>query len=224
MRSWPRGTSPRMRGKHKPFSLNRIPAGNIPAYAGKTLGCFSWFPQGWEHPRVCGENVAMPAAWAVDAGTSPRMRGKQRLTGCVRGVMWNIPAYAGKTPPNHFGMVNATEHPRVCGENPRVGVGEGLGVGTSPRMRENFPQPRARARRGGTSPRMRGKPSGPRTATSSRRNIPAYAGKTLTSFLACGKVLEHPRVCGENWGEAGENIKNRGTSPRMRGKRGRGVA
>ena len=204
MRSWPRGTSPRMRGKHKPFSLNRIPAGNIPAYAGKTLGCFSWFPQGWEHPRVCGENVAMPAAWAVDAGTSPRMRGKQRLTGCVRGVMWNIPAYAGKTPVWVSVRGWGLEHPRVCGEN--------------------FPQPRARARRGGTSPRMRGKPSGPRTATSSRRNIPAYAGKTLTSFLACGKVLEHPRVCGENWGEAGENIKNRGTSPRMRGKRGRGVA
>ena len=118
--------------------------------------------------------------------------------------MWNIPAYAGKTPPNHFGMVNATEHPRVCGENPRVGVGEGLGVGTSPRMR--------------------GKLSSASGSGSAGGNIPAYAGKTVEAYDGDEFAEEHPRVCGENWGEAGENIKNRGTSPRMRGKRGRGVA
>ena len=77
----------------------------------------------------------MPAAWAVDAGTSPRMRGKQRLTGCVRGVMWNIPAYAGKTVGAEDGDEFAEEHPRVCGENLNKLLSLWQGVGTSPRMR-----------------------------------------------------------------------------------------
>ena len=70
------GTSPRMRGKRRPNSRNPWRFRNIPAYAGKTLGRFSWFPQGWEHPRVCGENFFEKFCSACASGTSPRMRGK----------------------------------------------------------------------------------------------------------------------------------------------------
>ena len=50
------GTSPRMRGKLPAIGQTPLPAGNIPAYAGKTRA----FPQNHsssaEHSRVCGEN------------------------------------------------------------------------------------------------------------------------------------------------------------------------
>ena len=72
------------------------------------------------------------------------------------------------------------EHPRVCGEN--------------------FPQPRARARRGG--------------------NIPAYAGKTVGAEDGDEFAEEHPRVCGENLNKLLSLWQGVGTSPRMRGKLG----
>ena len=128
------------------------------------------------------------------------MRGKQRLTGCVRGVMWNIPAYAGKTVGAEDGDEFAEEHPRVCGENPRVGVGEGLGVGTSPRMR--------------------GKLSSASGSGSAGGNIPAYAGKTVGAEDGDEFAEEHPRVCGENLNKLLSLWQGVGTSPRMRGKLG----
>ena len=71
----------------------------------------------------------------------------------------NIPAYAGKTLPSRRGGNLGTEHPRVCGENLK-NAWEGV-------------------KEGGTSPRMRGKPTFEKMNRVDRRNIPAYAGKTL---------------------------------------------
>ena len=70
----------------------------------------------------------------------------------------------------------------------------------------------------GTSPRMRGKPIPPHALNVSSRNIPAYAGKTLLSWLVSILNAEHPRVCGENWRYGVHDRARAGTSPRMRGK------
>ena len=50
------------------------------------------------------------------------------------------------------------------------------------------------------------------------RNIPAYAGKTYASGVACQVAQEHPRVCGENVNMHKQAFVAKGTSPRMRGK------
>ena len=153
------GTSPRMRGKlisaHGCHGITR----NIPAYAGKTLQAVAKSVSRWEHPRVCGENIATGFCKSNQYGTSPRMRGKL-LHGQVRGqVLRNIPAYAGKTPWRTVRYTPHQEHPRVCGENPNLGFTLG--------------DPH------GTSPRMRGKPYWCGAFHAGFRNIPAYAGKTL---------------------------------------------
>ena len=70
------------------------------------------------------------------------------------------------------------EHPRVCGENDGVIADCGEGHGTSPRMR--------------------GKPGYGVFDGSDKRNIPAYAGKTVVAPLLPDLAKEHPRVCGEN--------------------------
>ena len=52
------GSSPRMRGKLVPDTVNGTCAGLIPAYAGKTMHELIGDRLKWAHPRVCGENYS----------------------------------------------------------------------------------------------------------------------------------------------------------------------
>ena len=155
------GTSPRMRGKLYQLVFMVRLRRNIPAYAGKTQASTLTTQLIAEHPRVCGENNAGVNLSTADCGTSPRMRGKRESRERHHGHRRNIPAYAGKTPQGPIPVSNATEHPRVCGEN-------------SHHRTDSAP-------RRGTSPRMRGKPPSSSTSFSRIRNIPAYAGKTCNN-------------------------------------------
>ena len=91
------GTSPRMRGKRLEASSADSSSGNIPAYAGKTLAPIAAEEAMAEHPRVCGENLYDTLSCWGFSGTSPRMRGKPRITSSQWARPRNIPAYAGKT-------------------------------------------------------------------------------------------------------------------------------
>ena len=72
----------------------------------------------------------------------------------------------------------------------------------------------------GTSPRMRGKPVSDYVDEPELRNIPAYAGKTISRRAKDYSLSEHPRVCGENVTGISPTPAGEGTSPRMRGKPG----
>ena len=151
---------------------------NIPAHAGKTAPTYTEKTLSAEHPRACGENVAMPAAWAVEAGTSPRTRGKHRRKNPPNPTGRNIPAHAGKTSglftiPNHF-----EEHPRARGENAFRGGRQYVADGTSPRTR--------------------GKQGIAVSRIDNARNIPAHAGKTSAHCSMRWGRREHPRARGEN--------------------------
>ncbi len=111
------GSSPRVRGKPRSLRARNMVAGLIPACAGKTPR-----PSGSDtvigaHPRVCGENCIGNAGGDLEAGSSPRVRGKRlwsrppTLTGRL------IPACAGKTEYLGFCASDPWAHPRVCGEN-----------------------------------------------------------------------------------------------------------
>ena len=106
------------------------------------------------------------------------MRGKLRTRPLRLGPRRNIPAYAGKTYQGWHRYQITEEHPRVCGENTKGPHFHGAGEGTSPRMR--------------------GKRRPHRLGRQGVRNIPAYAGKTLTAAF--------------------KSPSRGGTSPRMRGK------
>ena len=171
------GTSPRMRGKLNTAFRNASGLRNIPAYAGKTrtTQLSSWVRT--EHPRVCGEN-STPAGEKPPRGTSPRMRGKLGKNTDQEIATRNIPAYAGKTWTIDDLLFYGAEHPRVCGENYTYFFG------LTPKF--------------GTSPRMRGKPFSGAKLADTKRNIPAYAGKTYRPHRSGPGSAEHPRVCGEN--------------------------
>ena len=69
----------------------------------------------------------------------------------------------------------------------------------------------------GSSPRMRGTASIEKIADAQNGIIPAYAGNSHQLNLVYDNLEDHPRVCGEQVGEAGAEAIVPGSSPRMRG-------
>ena len=192
-----------MRGTLYRTNRRSTHCGIIPAYAGNTGVRFGSVALGRDHPRVCGEHFCeLPRDWR-DTGSSPRMRGTQQLGighGKFAGI---IPAYAGNTLTLLAAGECSGDHPRVCGEH----VVE------------------RRSRRGfkGSSPRMRGT-----RVQMVRRDyllgiIPAYAGNTFEDFLHLLFLGDHPRVCGEHPMQQLGHERAPGSSPRMRGTRGRRI-
>ena len=117
------GSPPRMRGKvdFVPVPIQHL--GITPAYAGKRPRRRSrWWAWG-DHPRVCGEKSSSRYVLSITLGSPPRMRGKVSLSPlrCVRG--WITPAYAGKSSLGLSWCYVYRDHPRVCGEKPRMGCG-----------------------------------------------------------------------------------------------------
>ena len=91
------------------------------------------------------------------------MRGKPTASVYLVAADRNIPAYAGKTGSTQLADYFTEEHPRVCGENQNAWPTNSLSPGTSPRMRG----------------KQQDRPYGP----AKLRNIPAYAGKTVSQQL-----------------------------------------
>ena len=129
------GSSPRVRGKLAPDSIDPSNAGLIPACAGKTgSSCSTSIPRP-AHPRVCGENLVGCRGDAVGNGSSPRVRGKPASARTLLTVRGLIPACAGKTRPRTSHRSKGRAHPRVCGENLEW-FEETTGMpGSSPRVR-----------------------------------------------------------------------------------------
>ena len=151
----------------------------IPAHAGQTDRPASSSTTRSDHPRACGANVSGFPSRDVNAGSSPRMRGKPMLA-IVRHLRVRIiPAHAGQTSSLLLSILPTSDHPRACGAN------------TAAR-----PSPWSTC---GSSPRMRGKLlRRPRLAYPARI-IPAHAGQTWTVAMAHSAGTDHPRACGANF-------------------------
>ena len=129
----------------------------IPACAGKTHQAHSLEVLWWDHPRVCGENLACQMSWLIVLGPSPRVRGK-RLEWLMREAeAGTIPACAGKTPVFNDGYLASWDHPRVCGENKEPRDGGAKRRGPSPRVRGKHMQGKSRFGGIGTIPACAGK-------------------------------------------------------------------
>ena len=130
----------------------------IPAYAGSTLKELKAKPADGDHPRICGEHMAQSMSQRTSEGSSPHMRGAQRLVQRLRRLDGIIPAYAGST--DLFASNNwySGDHPRICGEHVNRG--------------------QQRGQLGGSSPHMRGAPLSIDDLEKFDGIIPAYAGST----------------------------------------------
>ena len=219
--SAPTGSSPRMRGKRlqtKPtLATNRIipahagqtgsdevvgvPGRIIPAHAGQTRERAAGGRHGPDHPRACGANSLKNLVDLVTNGSSPRMRGKRAPSRPADRHGWIIPAHAGQTCPEIYPEAHPADHPRACGAN---------SFGQSCCMCNN-----------GSSPRMRGKLCVQLRNIHRFRIIPAHAGQTIRPQSGTCRRADHPRACGANVTCGVHFASPSGSSPRMRGKRGR---
>ena len=160
------GSSPRMRGKQALPVRARQATGLIPAHAGKTMAGSDLAAWRRAHPRACGENFSCDARTCVQAGSSPRMRGKRFSVPVSINANGLIPAHAGKTRSAAQRANRCPAHPRACGENPEFGEPTNCHRGSSPRMRGKPPL----GAFGGVAPRL----------------IPAHAGKTSRHWIRPG--------------------------------------
>ena len=173
-----RGSSPRMRGKQEYTHPYGISGRIIPAHAGQTRRSRWRCCRCPDHPRACGANFAGNEAGWARAGSSPRMRGKQRTGHRVQAARRIIPAHAGQTKPAWHRSLMPSDHPRACGANSG--------------------QPQTGGDDFGSSPRMRGKRPLPVPAMRQRRIIPAHAGQTPNGYAHVQHPADHPRACGAN--------------------------
>ena len=148
---------------------------------------------------MCGENFTPLPCDMMSAGSPPRVRGKPCLEdpGIVQSGI--TPACAGKTNADSVRDVLLGDHPRVCGENDR-GYCRYSGLQGSP-------------------PRVRGKLSVATLFALACGITPACAGKTRAVRVGGSWRGDHPRVCGENEDGWAAWQADRGSPPRVRGKR-----
>ena len=193
------GSPPRVRGKQNPFHNLITDIRITPACAGKTATGHAIPCQGWDHPRVCGENSAPRSAPAPAKGSPPRVRGKRAPAPTVLPQNRITPACAGKTVYEYWLGNLPQDHPRVCGENMPPSVYYDAHEGSPPRVRGK---------------RKVGVPHICRP-----RITPACAGKTDRHYHLRGLRQDHPRVCGENSPKTAPECEAPGSPPRVRGKR-----
>ena len=171
------GSSPRVRGTAVHQRGHELCGRFIPARAGNRRRRPGRTRRRAVHPRVCGEQPETLSVSVAPIGSSPRVRGTDRLGRLKRGLRRFIPACAGNRLDERFRHAEGAVHPRVCGEQRRIAMCSGLTAGSSPRVR-------------GT-----GVHSDP--AECRRRFIPACAGNSRTDLSARHPDTVHPRVCGE---------------------------
>ena len=138
--------------------------------------------------------------WAWD-GSSPRLRGTRGQASPRWNIGRFIPAPAGNARPRWEQLGSRPVHPRACGERePRCWVCIWCG---------------------GSSPRLRGTRLSDRLHHVRRRFIPAPAGNASRGFgWRCSNAV-HPRACGERYDAGDLQLTVGGSSPRLRGTRGR---
>ena len=111
------GSSPRMRGTldDRVGDAGRVRI--IPADAGNThhrMRAHSW---GGDHPRGCGEHLAVERTECAQPGSSPRMRGTLLDWSSSVTRLRIIPADAGNTLDYEHMRDLREDHPRGCGEH-----------------------------------------------------------------------------------------------------------
>ena len=161
------GSPPRVRGKGRPLPTGRRRGRITPACAGKRRSERKTREAIRDHPRVCGEKLALPPQCHARRGSPPRVRGKG-CESCDRPRSAGItPACAGKSSRPRVATARGRDHPRVCGEKAAALSQSCAGKGSPPRVR--------------------GKATMSILYTSVSRITPACAGKSRRALRVCAR-------------------------------------
>ena len=191
------GSSPHVRGALVQDFLQGLSTGIIPACAGSTTGVAASAKVTRDHPRMCGEHGRLATMPCRSPGSSPHVRGAQRLERQSCSLSGIIPACAGSTPTATRPSREPRDHPRMCGEHPLVTSSASPSAGSSPHVRGARHHLHKIATRHGI--------------------IPACAGSTFNASFGALQNRDHPRMCGEHaQGQWAAEVRV-GLSPHVRG-------
>ena len=168
-------------GKTSTNAAGKIVVGITPAGAGKTRTATASLFAETDHPRRCGENCQEFIHFCIFIGSPPQVRGKPG---------------GGSGPGDTIG-----DHPRRCGENPPRGQYAARRWDHPRRCGENYALIDFRIFLAGSPPQVRGKPILFATGGSCMGITPAGAGKTSRMGEKDPRGWDHPRRCGENFGQ-----------------------
>ena len=173
--------------------------GIIPACAGSTTGVAASAKVTRDHPRMCGEHGRLATMPCRSPGSSPHVRGAQRLERQSCSLSGIIPACAGSTSWETLRRSSIRDHPRMFGEHS---------------VKHN-----AKGNDQGSSPHVRGAPTGDLLGVTIGGIIPACAGSTPTATRPSREPRDHPRMCGEHLPDVSLAVPLPGSSPHVRGAR-----
>ena len=146
---------------------------------------------------MCGEHGRLATMPCRSPGSSPHVRGAQRLERQSCSLSGIIPACAGSTPTATRPSREPRDHPRMCGEH--------FTTTGSPYCSS------------GSSPHVRGAPTGDLLGVTIGGIIPACAGSTPTATRPSREPRDHPRMCGEHLPDVSLAVPLPGSSPHVRG-------
>ena len=129
------GSPPRVRGTANPNCKRARTDGITPACAGNSFCHLRWAYICWDHPRVCGEQLAQLGKMQVILGSPPRVRGTGQILLRHYPKVGITPACAGNSPIPADQLVHAQDHPRVCGEQSKTYAANERYAGSPPRVR-----------------------------------------------------------------------------------------
>ena len=124
------GSPPPMRGKAGLGTDGQNGTGITPAYAGKSCTLQPSFGRSGDHPRLCREKFWKSCFYTNSVGSPPPMRGKDSGCRLKRRSAGITPAYAGKRLVFTTVFGGVKDHPRLCGEKPRLRRRSRGGVGS----------------------------------------------------------------------------------------------
>ena len=187
-----------MRGQRQYPTIRARSLRIIPARAGPTeryASMIRWFA---DHPRSCGANQVSVFRVRWHYGSSPLVRGQPNYQYAHYWPHRIIPARAGPTTAIEIAPNSATDHPRSCGAN--LDITPQTGDAT------------------GSSPLVRGQQRNINVIQLAQRIIPARAGPTLIGVPLLVSSADHPRSCGANFLQFGNDGFDLGSSPLVRGQ------
>ena len=217
------GSSPRWRGRlliHHTFSF---PLGLIPALAG-TTSARTGRPLGRAaHPRAGGDDGGGSELLRLDAGSSPRWRGRRPVRPVRLPRPGLIPALAGTTQCNL--LPYPTNLPNRAGSSPRwrgrlvcdliqwspLGLIPAL-AGTTLSVSIVPIRMRAHPRAGGDDTSM------PRRLCHWPGSSPRWRGRRVPSSGNSDAYWAHPRAGGDDAQPPCQHVRHLGSSPRWRGR------
>ena len=172
-----KGSPPRGRGKGGDIVGGLGCVRITPAWAGKSLFCFTAAVPIQDHPRIGGEKGLGSQVTQLSQGSPPRRRGKDAVVAVVVRGAGITPAWAGKRQTAAMPRTMTRVHPRMG------------------REKTMYFEDKYFCR--GSPPRRRGKATAKIHSACDRIITAASAGKRRTPLRRCRLQKDHPRVGGE---------------------------